>query len=132
MLHGLERSTELLMKLRYIAPALLMLAVPASAQERLDVIPPVNLATAAAATGATAGQDWSGGVATWQVWGTWGGATAQLQSTPNSGGLWLDYIGATLTANGGFRGMYLEPGQYRINITNCSGCSLSSTLKRAQ
>lgn len=119
------------MKIRHIAIALALMALPASAQQRLDVIPPVTLATAAAVTGATTGQDWSGGVATWQVWGTWGGSTVQLQSTPN-GSLWLDYIGASLTADGGFRGMYLEPGKYRINITSCSGCSLSSSLKRAQ
>ncbi len=87
----------------------------------------ITLLTAASATGA--GVYWSGGAALWSVYGTWGGATAQMQYSPDQGTTWIDVDGATLTGNGGYIGIPLPEDQIRVAITGGSGVSLSSKLK---
>jgi hypothetical protein len=85
----------------------------------------VQLLDAAAATGA--GDLWAGGRAAWLVWGTWDGATAKLQMTPDQGTTWIDVDGATATVDGG--GPFdLPPLKHRVVI---SGAGVSTSLSSA-
>jgi hypothetical protein len=91
---------------------------------------PTVLLTSASATGAAA--TWAGGLATWEVWGTWSGTTAQLQRSPDGGTTWINIDGASLTANGGWSNLSLPAGSYRVTITGGpGGVSLSSQLSRS-
>lgn len=75
---------------------------------------------------------WQGGDAQWTVWGTWNGATAQLQYSPDSGTTWIDLDGATMTANGGFTGINIGVGKVRTTVSGAGGStSLSSIISRA-
>lgn len=88
----------------------------------------VTLLTLAAVTGAA--QDWPGGQGLWSVWGTWGGATAQLQYSPDSGTTWIDIDGVLLADNGGFI-LALPSDKLRVNIATPGGStSLSSKMRR--
>lgn len=90
----------------------------------------VTLLTAAAATGSTTAV--SSGRYNWYVYGTWNGATAQLQWSPNSGSTWINVDGAALTADGGWTDIPVSAGSMRVLITGAGGStSLSSTLGRA-
>lgn len=86
--------------------------------------PDVVLLTAASATGA--GVSVMNGRYSWFVWGTWGGATAQLQWSPDGGTTWIDIDGASLTANGGFLNIPISSGKVRVTITGGTSPSLSS------
>jgi hypothetical protein len=71
----------------------------------------------------------AGGRYFWAVYGTWDGATAQLQWSPNSGTTWVDLDGASVTANGGFTDIALAAGHVRVSISGAGGStSLSSKL----
>jgi hypothetical protein len=97
----------------------------------LQVSGSVTLLASASATGA--GQAWPGGTGIWSVSGTWGGATAQLQGSADSGGTWTDVTGASTGVNttsgqfiGDFPGSYI----YRVALSGASGTtSLTSTLR---
>ena len=67
---------------------------------------------------------------TWSAWGTWDGATAQLQFSPDAGTTWIDITDVDLTANGGVFNIPLPAGQVRVVITGAGGStSLSSVLQ---
>lgn len=85
----------------------------------------VTLLTAAAATGD--GEPVSAGYWNWSVWGTFGGATAQLQWSPDSAA-WIDVDGATATANGGVSDIPIAAGALRVTITGGSSISLTSRV----
>lgn len=81
------------------------------------------LLTAASATGT--GQRWPGGVGRWVVYGTWDGATAQLQMSPDDGTTWIDVDNASETSNGGTGDLYFGVGDYlRVTIAS-AGASTS-------
>lgn len=87
----------------------------------------ITLMTAVAAT--QAGVAVVAGTYNWPVYGTWNGATAQLQFSPNSGTTWISIDGAALTADGGFAGISFGAGQARVLITGAGGStSLTSKL----
>lgn len=65
------------------------------------------------------------GVYSLAAWGTWGG-TAKLQVSPDSGTTWIDYPGASFSANGIFAPVYLGV-QQQSRITSTAG-SVSATL----
>jgi hypothetical protein len=86
-----------------------------------------TLLTAASATG-TASTIVAGNY-TWKVWGTWDGATATLQTSPDGGTTWIDQDDCVETANGGRRDLNLDADQYRVAISGAGGStSLSSKL----
>jgi hypothetical protein len=66
----------------------------------------IELLTSAAATGAGVTVV-APGLYEWVAWGTWDGATAQLQISPDNGTTWINKDGAVLTANGGFQDIHL-------------------------
>lgn len=89
---------------------------------------PYTLLTNAAATGT--GVTIVRGTYTWSVYGTWNGATAQLQRSPDGGTTWVDVDGAAFSANGGALNMALPAGKVRVAISGAGGStSLSSTLE---
>lgn len=64
----------------------------------------------------------------WLIWGTWNGATAQLQFSPDST-TWISFDGFSLTVDGGFNGILFGTGQARVLITGAGGStSLTSKL----
>jgi hypothetical protein len=70
-----------------------------------------------------------GGRYNWTVWGTWDGASAQLQWSPNVGTTWIDVDGAALTANGGWSDIPIAEGSVRVTISSAGGTtSLTSKL----
>lgn len=73
--------------------------------------------------------DWPGGYGMWVVYGTWDGASAQLQLSPDNGTTWVDIDGALLTENGGWNGIVLPVGKIRVEITGAGTTSLSSNIK---
>lgn len=91
----------------------------------------VTLLTNAAATGPWTA--WSGGTAAWSVSGTFAGATAQLQGSPDGGAAWGDVTGAGTTANTTIMQFIVDlPATYtyRVALTGGTGTpSLTSTLK---
>lgn len=67
----------------------------------------------------------------WSAWGTWDGATAQLQFSPDQGTTWIDVDGAALTANGGFSHVGLGSGQARVAISGAGASTeISSSLQK--
>lgn len=86
----------------------------------------VELLNAAAATGSS--DLWPGGWGAFIVWGTWNGATAKLQFSPDQGTTWIDVDGASLTVDGG--GPFnLPPLKHRVAISGAGGStSLSAAL----
>lgn len=62
------------------------------------------------------------------AWGTWDGASAQLQFSPNDGTTWIDIDGAVLTANGGWSDIPMGKGHVRVAISGAGGStSVSAT-----
>lgn len=85
-----------------------------------------TLLSAAAATGSAI--QISDGVFQWTTYGTWDGATATLQWSPNATTTWIDVDGS-LTANGAFTEIYLSAGHVRTAISGAGGTtSLTSKL----
>lgn len=71
----------------------------------------------------------SGGNYDWLAWGTWDGATAQLQFSPDYGTTWIDFAGVLLTANGGWSGIPIPAGFARVSISGAGGStSIDSKL----
>ncbi len=94
-----------------------------------------RIATAQTTNAATDAIGWAGGPGVFSAWGTWGGATAKLQWSPD-GSTWLDVDRSgdtfcTLTANGG-GGFTLPPCTVRANITGGTAASLSADVSGAQ
>lgn len=91
----------------------------------------VTLLTAAAATGSTTAV--SSGRYNWYAYGTWNGATAQLQWSPDSGVTWINIDGASLTADGGYSDIPISSGSARVSLSGVGSPapSLSSLLGRA-
>lgn len=88
----------------------------------------LDLLAAAAATGTSMLWDGSSRAALF-IWGTWDGATAKLQVTPDKGTTWIDVDGTSLTANGGVR-VELPPLAVRVAISGAgASASLSATLR---
>lgn len=88
---------------------------------------PFVLLTNAAATGNAVAT--VAGRYNWVIYGTWGGATAQLQFSPNAGATWINVDDAAQSADGGFSDIPLSQGSHRVVLTGASGStSLSSTL----
>lgn len=86
------------------------------------------LLAAAAATGAWRAIS-EGGVYNFVAWGTWNGATAQLQWSPDGGTTAIDIDAASLTANGGWSGIPLARGHARCAISGAGGStSISARL----
>jgi hypothetical protein len=86
---------------------------------------PYTLLTNAAATGSAV--TIAKGTYTASFYGTWGGATAQLQRTPN-GSTWIDVDGVLATANGGVFNLPLPAGQVRVAITGATGSTSISVV----
>lgn len=84
------------------------------------------LLTAAGVTGASVAVVSS--LYNWFVWGTFGGATAQLQWSPDGGATWISIDTVVLTGNGGFNNVPILSGYVRVLITGGSSISLSSRL----
>lgn len=63
----------------------------------------------------------------WAVYGTWNGASAQLQWSPNGGTTWIDIDGATASSDGGWTGIPLGNGVVRVSF-NGTPTSISSKL----
>ena len=87
--------------------------------------------TAAAVTGAAFGSNDT--LNTCVIYGTWDGATATLEISPDDGTTWIvvDAINATLTANGAFDFMAAAGFLYRIAISGAgAGTSLSSKVSQ--
>ena len=91
--------------------------------------PYITLLSATDTTGDS--KHWPGGSATWQVWGTWDGATAQLQISPDEGTTWLDVTGASVTENGGWLSIPVPQGLVRVSIADAGTTSLSSNIRPA-
>lgn len=71
----------------------------------------------------------SAGEYKWSVYGTWDGATAQLQSSPDGGATWIDIDGAIATVNGGAYGFQLGDEHVRVSVSGAGGStSLSAVL----
>lgn len=64
----------------------------------------------------------------WMMWGTWDGAAAQLQWSPDGGTTGINLDGVTLTADGGWTDIPLAQGHVRIVITGAGTTSLSSSI----
>lgn len=86
----------------------------------------VNLATNQA-NGNSSAVIWNGGAGTWAVKGTFGGATAKLQWTPDNGTTWLDYSGASVTA-AGYAHFDLPECQIRLNVAGGGGTESLTAL----
>lgn len=63
----------------------------------------------------------------WSAYGTWNGAVAQLQWSPDSGTTWIDVDGATASANGGWTGVPMGAGHARVSFSG-SPTSITSKL----
>lgn len=88
---------------------------------------PVTLLTDADTTSDAA--EWAGGDCQFTAWGTWDGATAQLQWSPDDGSTWIDVDGAGLTENGGVI-VSLPAGSVRAAISDAGTTSLNADLRR--
>jgi len=67
----------------------------------------------------------------WLIWGTWGGATAQLQQAPTATGPWIDFNDVNTEANGRMTGIPIAKSWIRVNLTNTTEeTSLTSTFTR--
>lgn len=92
--------------------------------DAVALAPEIVLLTASSVTGVSSAVD--KGNYLWAVWGTFDGATATLQYTPNAGATWID-VGASTQAD--MRGVPLLTGSARVAITNAGGgTSLSSKI----
>lgn len=88
----------------------------------------LELLSAADTTGSGLGV--RSGTYNWFAYGTWDGASAQLQWSPNSGTTWIDIDGAVLTANGGWAGIQVAGGQVRAAVSSAgASTSLTSSLR---
>lgn len=90
------------------------------------------LFAAQAANADSSGIDWPGGRGSFVAAGTWGGATAKLQWSPDGGTTWLDvdrsgdtYV--TLTANGA-GGFELPPCRIRANLAGITTTSVTASV----
>lgn len=93
---------------------------------------PRTLLSAAAETGAAVAV--VANTYNWWVYGTWDGATAQLQESPDGGSTWANRDGIVLTETGTepgwWSGLQINAGHVRVVITNAGGStSLSSDLR---
>jgi len=70
----------------------------------------------------------SGGYYAWSVWGTWGGATAQLQWSPDDGVTAVSLEGLLVTADAAWLEIPIPHGAVRVLISGGSGVSLDSRL----
>lgn len=97
-----------------------------------QTVPPTDATTLLSAASATGSYvNWMGGATSWACWATaWNGAAAQLQYTPDSATN-INIDGALLSANGGFSGIPLNQGSYRVLITGAP-TSISCSLKRSE
>lgn len=94
----------------------------------------MNLLTNAAATGSAV--TWNGGPGSLFIFGTWNGATAKLQASPNAGTTWIDVptdalntTALSLTANG-IANFVLGRCEIRIAISGAGGStSLTAIVK---
>lgn len=78
----------------------------------------VTLCSAASATGATTAVELNkGGRYNWEAYGTWNSAVATLQRSPDNGTTWYAVDGATLSADGGYSGIDLGAGKYRVSFS---------------
>lgn len=92
--------------------------------DSVALAPEIVLLTAASVTGSSNAVD--KGNYLWAVWGTFDGATATLQYTPNAGTTWID-VGASTQAD--LRGVPLLTGSARVAISGAGGStSLSSKI----
>jgi hypothetical protein len=87
-----------------------------------------SLLSAAAATGSAVAVN--RGYYSWSAWGTWDGATAQLQWSPDSGTTWFSVVGASLTANGTFTDIPLGYGSARVAISSAGGTTSLTSIFR--
>jgi hypothetical protein len=78
----------------------------------------------------TAGVSVQDGYYSWTVYGTWGGASAQLEWSPDNGTNWIALDGISATANGGFIEIPISEGKVRTTITGGSGVSLKANLQQ--
>lgn len=62
----------------------------------------------------------------WVAYGTWSGATAQLQWSPDAGTTWINFDDVLLTADGGWSDIPIATGHCRVLITGTP--SLTSKL----
>lgn len=85
----------------------------------------VTLLVASAVTGPA--KSWPGGPAVWFVYGTFGGATATLQLSPDNGTTWLD-TNAVATSPGGQQIPIPSTALVRLAISGGVGTSISSKL----
>lgn len=93
-------------------------ALSGSTNTTIDSQYSVTLCTGASATGPTAAVDLQiGGMYNWEIYGTWNGSTGTLQRSPDNGTTWYDVSGASRSTNGGYGGIYLGFGKYRVNFT---------------
>ena len=90
------------------------------------------LFTAQAANGNSGAIDWPGGRGNFSAFGTWGGATAKLQWSPDGGTTWLDVDRSgdtycTLTANGA-GGFELPMCKIRANLAGITTTSVNASV----
>lgn len=85
------------------------------------------LLTAASATGSS--EKVSHGHRTLVVYGTWDGATAKLQMSPDEGSTWVDVTDASFTADGAVIVVLTYPMLLRMHIASAGGStSLTAEL----
>lgn len=90
------------------------------------------LFAAQAANGNSNAIDWPGGRGNFSAFGTWGGATAKLQWSPDGGVTYLDVDRSgdtfvTLTANGA-GGFELPVCKIRANLANITATSVTAAV----
>ena len=68
----------------------------------------------------------------WLVWGTWDGATATLQQSPDlTSDKWIDFNAAVATADGRLTGIPISKSYMRVALTNVgANTRLYSTLNQ--
>lgn len=82
----------------------------------------------AAATGTGSWVPVSQGRYNWEANGTWNGATAQLQYSPDGGTTAINFDNCTLTANGGVCDIPIYEGHVRVSASG-TFTSMTSKLK---
>lgn len=88
-----------------------------------------DLLNAADETGAAV--HYGPGTYEWLIWGTFGGATAQLQQSPDNKVTWIDFNVATATANGRITGIPISSAHIRVKITSAGvSTNLYSSFKK--
>ena len=75
----------------------------------------------AAVTGS--GVHYTGGTFEWLIWGTWDGATAQLQQSPDLKVTWIDFEDASATSNGRITGIPISASHIRVKITGAGAAT---------